>query len=86
MKIRQQFVTVTTNAVNDSGTFWKQNGSLLRLEAIGRVRRFYYVEPVGSPAKSDGLAFDGVRSGSVFFGHAFPATEMCEPKGVWEVR
>jgi hypothetical protein len=80
---RRQFVTVTANALNGSGTFWNQAGSLLRLEAIGRVRRFVYLEPAGSPAKRDDLAFEGVRSGSAFFGHAFLFSERCKPIGYY---
>src|SRR5258706_4631594 len=64
------FVRVTAN-INGSGTLWHFRGSLVRLEAIGRVRRFYYVNPQGSPAKTGDMAFEGVRSGSIFSGRAF---------------
>jgi hypothetical protein len=73
------FVRVTANTINGSGTLWHFRGSLVRLEAIGRVRRFYYVNPQGSPAKTGDMAFEGVRSGSIFSGRAFLFLDKCPP-------
>jgi hypothetical protein len=75
----KEFVTVTVNPVNGSGTFWNQGGSVLRLEAIGRIRRFYYVDPKGSAAKTGDMAFQGVREGLLFSGRAFLFSQRCAP-------
>jgi hypothetical protein len=64
-----------------SGT-WNYGGSIVRLEAIGRARRFYYAEdPSAVPARSGDVAFEGVREGPVFSGRAFQFAENCAPLG-----
>jgi hypothetical protein len=61
---------------------WNHDGSILRLEAVGRARRFYYVEPYrGVTAKSGDIAFEGVREGPTYSGRAFQFTENCPPLG-----
>ncbi len=72
--------SASPNAV--SGTLWNNDGSILRLEASGRSRRFYFTNPgSGLAAKAGDLAFEGVREGSAFSGRAFLYTDICAPIG-----
>jgi hypothetical protein len=62
------------------GGMWTHEGSIVRLEAIGRARRFFYVEVHGAfPAKNGDMAFEGVREGPTYSGQAFQFTANCEP-------
>jgi hypothetical protein len=59
---------------------WTHEGSVVRLEAIGRARRFYYVEVHGAfPAKTGDIAFEGVREGPTYSGRAFQFADNCTP-------
>jgi hypothetical protein len=59
---------------------WTHDGSIVRLEAVGRARRFLYVEVNGPRlARSGDIAFEGVREGPTFSGRAFQFAENCEP-------
>jgi hypothetical protein len=61
---------------------WNHDGSIMRLEAIGRARRFYYAEVPGAvPARSGDIAFEGVREGPTFSGRAFQFAQNCAPLG-----
>jgi hypothetical protein len=63
-------------------TFWNNDGSIFKLEASGRVRRFYFTNP--GPvvaAKAGDLAFEGVREGQSFSGQVFLFNENCAPLG-----
>jgi hypothetical protein len=63
-----------------AGNLWSHDGSILRLEVVGRARRFYYVDPHGGvTAKSGDIAFEGVREGPTYSGRAFQFTENCPP-------
>ena len=62
------------------GGMWIHEGSIVRLEAIGRARRFFYVDVHGAfPAKNGDMAFEGVREGPTYSGRAFQFTANCEP-------
>jgi hypothetical protein len=62
------------------GSMWNHDGSIVGLDAVGRTRRFFYVEVRGGfPAKSGDIAFEGVREGPTFSGRAFQFTEKCAP-------
>jgi hypothetical protein len=71
---------VSSNAGQRAGNLWNHDGSMLRLEAVGRARRFHYVEPHGGvTAKSGDILFEGVREGPTYSGRAFQFTENCLP-------
>lgn len=63
---------------------WLHNGSIMRLEADGNARRFYYVAPragmrrVG--ASNGTLLFDGVRNGETYTGTAYIFAAGCAPQ------
>jgi hypothetical protein len=62
------------------GSMWDHGGSIVRLEAIGRARRFYFVQVYGAfPAKNGDLAFEGVREGPTYSGRAFQFADNCAP-------
>lgn len=62
------------------GGLWTWSGSALRLDIIGRARRFTFVGlRRGLLAKDGDVAFDGVREGSMLSGLAFLYTENCAP-------
>jgi hypothetical protein len=64
----------------ERGGTWAHEGSIVRLEAIGRARRFYYVEVHGAaPLRIGDIAFEGVREGPTFSGRAFQFAENCAP-------
>lgn len=69
-----------SNAPMGEGGLWRQGEASLRLEASGRVRRFFLVDRRGDGSANDGdLAFDGVREGRVFSGLALAYAQGCEP-------
>jgi hypothetical protein len=71
---------VSSNAGQAAMDLWNHDGSILRLESVGRARRLYYVEPHGgATAKSGDIAFEGVREGPAYSGRAFQFTENCPP-------
>lgn len=73
-------VVVAPNSVQVRVSLWNHNGSVLRLQAVGRSRRFYYVEPgAGLPAKSGDMVFEGVREGLTYSGRSFHFSEKCTP-------
>jgi hypothetical protein len=77
---RRTAASGSPNAV--SGTFWNNDGSIFKLEASGRVRRFYFANPgPGVAAKAGSLAFEGVREGQSFSGQVFLFNENCAPLG-----
>jgi len=62
------------------GGIWNHDGSIVRLEAVGRARRFLYVEVRGGlPAKGGDIAFEGIREGPTYSGRAFQFAENCAP-------
>jgi hypothetical protein len=70
--------TVFSKTTQDG--IWNHNCSIVRVEAIGRSRRFFYVEVRGGfPAKSGDMVFDGVREGPTYSGRAFQFSEKCAP-------
>jgi hypothetical protein len=59
---------------------WAYDGGLLRLEAAGRMRRFYYAErSPGSFAELGAMVFEGVREGPTVSGRAFSFSADCAP-------
>ena len=73
---RQDFTTTPETTIR----LRSQDGSTLRIEAIGRTRRFYFVETHnGFPAKSGDIAFEGVREGPSISGRAYQFAEKCPP-------
>ena len=63
------------------GSIWEHNGSTVQLISDGSKRRFVYEQPrdaLASVGVSKGsLLFDGVRTGNVYVGNAYLATEKC---------
>jgi uncharacterized caspase-like protein len=63
------------------GTLWSHNGSTVRLEADGAVRRFYYVNPrQGLRARgvtTGTLLFDGQKTGAWYVGTAYVFSQNC---------
>jgi hypothetical protein len=77
---RTELAAWAVSSAQGAGKLWNHDGSILRLEAVGRGRRLYYVEPHGSvTAKSGDIAFEGVREGPTYSGRAFQFTENCPP-------
>src|ERR1700724_3696 len=57
-KTEQRAWTVFSKAGQGPISLWNHDGSIVRLEAVGRARRFYYVEPrAGLSARSGDIAF-----------------------------
>jgi hypothetical protein len=78
VQIQKPALSILRNAA--TSRLWNNDGSLARLEAIGRTRRFYYTEPdQGSPAKPGTIVFEGVREGPTFSGRAFSFSADCAP-------
>jgi hypothetical protein len=72
--------TVFSKAGQGPSSLWNHDGSIVRHEAVGRARRFYYVEPHGGlSAKSGDIVFEGVREGPTYSGRAFQFSENCAP-------
>ena len=79
-KTEQRAWTVISKAGQGPISLWNHDGSIVRLEAVGRARRFYYVEPrAGLSARSGDIAFEGVREGPAYSGRAFQFSENCAP-------
>jgi hypothetical protein len=63
---------------------WLHNGSMMRLEASGKGRRFYYLVPragirdVGVRAGT--LLFEGNREGNIYAGTAYIFAARCKPR------
>ena len=75
---------IAPNGITD--TLWNHDGSTVRLEAIGRARRFYIAGlRRGSAAKAGDPVFEGVREGPAFSGVAFLYSEKC-PHLAYQVR
>jgi hypothetical protein len=62
---------------------WMHNGSVMRLEAKGKSRRFYYDTPreglVKQGARSGTLLFEGERDGAIYSGTAYIFKSGCKP-------
>jgi hypothetical protein len=59
---------------------WSYGDAKLRLDALGRSRRFTFAAPsAGHAAKYGDVAFEGVREGAAFSGMAFAYSEGCPP-------
>ncbi len=79
-RTQQASLGVSPEATEGQGSLWTYAGSYLRLEAVGRSRRFYFAGlRRGLLAKDGDVAFDGVREGPAFSGRAFLFTENCAP-------
>jgi hypothetical protein len=69
--------------LQDGSSIWMHNDSVMRLEADGAMRRFYYVRPrdgmlkVG--ARPDSLLFEGRREGRRIFGTSHIFAKGCDP-------
>lgn len=74
-----------TTARSGGGTLWDHNGSVMRLQANGARRRFYYERPrSGMRAVGVGpgvLLFDGRRKGNTYSGTAYIFTRRCGKHG-----
>ncbi len=85
-KDRSARAAVNKAPVAASNTLWNHDGSTVRLEAIGRARRFYFAGlRRGAPAKGGDVVFDGVREGPALSGVAFVYSEKC-PATAYQVR
>jgi hypothetical protein len=64
-----------------SGSYWKQAESIMRLEARGADRKFFFYKPsdaqLKAGAKAGSLRFDGQISGNVYTGTAFSYSDKC---------
>ena len=79
-KVARTTANASPSAIEKVRSIWRYDGALLRLQAMGRIRRFYYVRTVyGSPAKDGAIAFEGVREGQTFSGRAFVFAPACAP-------
>lgn len=67
-----------------TGPHWLHNSSVMRLEASGKARRFYYLVPrpgmhnVG--ARAGTLLFEGTRDGNTYAGTAYIFSARCKPQ------
>lgn len=65
------------------GSLWMHNGSVMRLEARGPERKFYYETPRSgiqkAGARSGTLLFEGTRDGQIYSGVAYIFKRGCEP-------
>jgi hypothetical protein len=65
----------------DGTTIWDHNGSLMRLEFDGAVRRFTYDRPrpgmVAAGARPGDVVFEGRREGEGYVGTAFIFSQAC---------
>ena len=63
------------------GSYWKHGGSIMRLEATGVSRKFFYYKPSEAEllagAKEGSLRFDGQRSGKAYTGTVFLYSDKC---------
>lgn len=66
---------------NGGPTTWNHNGSVMRLEADGNVRRFVYDQPrsgmVKAGARSGDIVFEGQRNGATYSGTAYIFSKSC---------
>lgn len=62
-------------------TLWNHNGSLMRLEADGAIRRFVYDQPrpgmVRAGARPGDIVFEGQRNGATYVGTAYIFSKSC---------
>ncbi len=79
-----------TSTPNDTATpqprgtaIWLHNGSIMRLEASGNSRRFYYEAPRAgmrnAGVNSGTLLFEGTRDGEAYSGTAYIFADGCRP-------
>ena len=66
---------------SSSATLWNHNGSIMRLEADGNMRRFVYEEPrpgmVRQGAKPGDVVFEGRRNRMTYSGTAYIFSKRC---------
>jgi len=64
-----------------AGSYWKHDGSIMRLEATGPSRKFFFYKPsddqLQAGAKAESLRFDGKISGKGYTGTAFLYSDKC---------
>jgi hypothetical protein len=64
-----------------AGSYWKHGGSIMRLEATGLSRKFFFYKPsdaeLEAGAKAESLRFDGQISGKGYTGTAFLYSDRC---------
>jgi TPR repeat protein len=64
-----------------AGTYWKHSNSIMRLEATGLGRKFFFYKPsdaeLQAGAKAESLRFDGHISGNGYTGTAFLYSDKC---------
>jgi hypothetical protein len=69
--------------LQDGSSIWMHNDSVMRLEADGAIRRFYYVRPRDgmrkAGARPDSLLFEGRREGRRIFGTSHIFAKGCDP-------
>jgi hypothetical protein len=71
----------SSKAPAPGGTYWKSDGSIMRLEATGIKRKFFFYKPsdveLNAGAKTGSLRFDGQISGKGYTGTAFLYSDKC---------
>jgi hypothetical protein len=64
-----------------AGSYWKHGRSIMRLEATGLSRKFFFYKPsdaeLEAGAKAESLRFDGQISGKGYTGTAFLYSDKC---------
>jgi hypothetical protein len=76
------FALVLVAGQANAANVWRHNGSVLRLEADGPVRKFYYMTPSpGLPASAGALLFEGTKSGNTYSGTAYVFSTKCGSVG-----
>jgi hypothetical protein len=64
-----------------AGSYWKHGKSIMRLEATGLSRKFFFYKPsdaeLEAGAKAESLRFDGQVSGKGYTGTAFLYSDKC---------
>ncbi|MEO1205553.1 MAG: hypothetical protein AAFV45_04410 [Pseudomonadota bacterium] len=75
------FLSGGGEAVATGPTMWNHNGSVMRLEAEGNLRRFVYDRPragmVKAGARSGDVVFEGQRTGATYSGTAYIFSRSC---------
>lgn len=71
-------VFLMSTPVSFGASLWDHNGSVVRLEASGQRRMFYYESPRPSlPVEPGVLLFQGSRSGNTYEGTAYHFSAKC---------
>lgn len=75
------FVVFGTSSAVLADSLWNHNGSLMRLEASGDQRLFYYFQPrsvlQSAGVGSGTLLFDGYRDGRDYYGRSRVFSKHC---------